>query len=153
MEILSIKIIANSNATESVFQVQSCFSFLFPQMDLTFLTKHSVLGGYGNSIINFEYISVDPIKNHNFLSYIATHLSIVEKNQLLDELEKRTDSKGVLHLRFSKRGLAQQKIQLSTQSDAFHIAIKFSLRSHRFDIKKNYRELKEFLTGLGIISS
>lgn len=153
MEIHSLKINANSNATESVTIVQSCFSFLIPQCDLKALTKEKLLGGYGNSIVRLEYYSEEPQKNQDILSSIASQLSVIEKNQLVDELERRTNSKGVFYLRFSKNALAQQKIQLSAKSDSFRMAIKFTIRNHRFDIKKNYRELKEFLSGIGIIAS
>ncbi|TFG19339.1 MAG: hypothetical protein EU530_06440 [Promethearchaeota archaeon] len=151
MEIHSIKVNANSNATESVSRLQTCLSNLISSFNDELLTTKVVLGGYGNPITTMEYLSKE--RNQNLLVFqnIAERLADHEKRDFLDELEKRIDSKGVLHIRFSKRLLAQNRIAISSQSDSIRILIKFSLHNHSFDIKKNFRELKEFLSGIGII--
>jgi len=151
MEIKSIKVNTNSNATESVSKIQTCLSNLISSFNPKSLTKKVVIGGYGNPITTMEYHSDEKDQNFLILNTIAERLSIHDKLQFLDELEKRINSKGVLYIRFSKRLLAQNKIAISSQSDSIRMLIKFTLHNHRFDIKKNFRELKEFLSGIGII--
>ncbi len=151
MEIHSIKVNANSNATESVSRLQTCLSNLISLFNLEFLTTKVVHGGYGNPITTMEYKSDERNQNLLIFQNIAEKIPDHEKREFLDELEKRIDSKGVLHIRFSKRLLAQNKIVISSQSDSIRMLVKFTLHNHSFDIKKNFRELKEFLSGIGII--
>ena len=153
MEIISLKINANSNATETLLKVKNCFSFLIPLFDSKKLVVKSVLGGYGNPIITLEYNSINKTHNIEILTHIANYLSAQDKRQIHDELESRTNSKGILHLRFNKRSMAQNLIRISTQSDSFRIAVKISHNNQRFNIKKNFRELNEFLCDIGIIVS
>ena len=151
MEILSIKVNANSNATESVSKVRTLFKNLISSFNSKLLTTRVVDGGYGNPITTMEYLSNEKNENFHIFRNIAEKLTDQDKVLILDELEKRLNSKGVLHLRFSKRSLAQNIISISSQSDSIRVLIKFTLRNHRFDIKKNFRELKEFLSEIGII--
>ncbi len=153
MEIHSIKVNANSNATESVSKVQTAISNLISSFNPKLLVTETVHGGYGNPITTLEYHSTDQQQNFLVLKNIADKLSPQDKYQIKEELEKRINSKGVLHLRFLKRLLAQHKIIFSSQSDSIRVLIKFTLHNHRFDIKKNFRELKEFLNDIGIIES
>ena len=153
MEIQSLKINANSNATESISLIKNCFSFLIPSYDKTLLTTKQVSGGYGNPIITLKFHSSNKNNNLTTLKHIASELNPQDKIQIAEELERRINPKGVFHVRFSKRDLAQQKIILSTQSDSFRVLMKFSLHNHRIDIKKNFNELREFLSEIGIIES
>ena len=151
MEIQSIKINANSNATESLSKLKACFSYIIPSLNDSDIETHSVLGGYANPITTLEYNSTKSSSNLSILHNIISKISIQDKIQIGEELERRTNSKGILHLRFSKRELAQQNLVISSQSDSFRVLIKFTQLTHRFDIKKNFNELKEFLNTLGLI--
>ncbi len=151
MEIQSIKINANSNATESLSKLRVCFSYLIPFLNDKDIETHTVSGGYTNPITTLEYSSTNTSSNLAILHNIISKLTDHNKIQIGEELEQRMNTKGILHLRFSKRDLAQQNLVISSQSDSFRVLIKFTPLTHRFDIKKNFMELKEFLSTLGLI--
>jgi RNA binding exosome subunit len=153
MEIKSLTCNVNSNATESVLKVTKCLSFLLSSFNNEFLKTETLLGGYSNPITRIEYNSVDIDQNSLNVQKIAELLSVQDKIQIKDELEKRFDNKGTLHLRFVKRDLFNGKIVLSTESDSVRMKIKITHQKHKIIIKKNLRDLIEFLSGLGIIES
>jgi len=153
MDIQSIKINANSNATETISKVKTCISVLLPSSEQENFKIESVSGGYGNPITTIEYTSYDRNLNHAILSTLSSRLNHETKFQIADELEKRLDPKAILHLRFSKRSLTQNQIQLSSQSDSVRVLIKFSLNNHKWDIRKNLMELNEFLMYIGLVES
>jgi RNA binding exosome subunit len=153
MEIKSLTINVNSNATESVTKVKKCLTILLPSFTDKSLNIEALVGGYSNTITKMEYKSIDIEKNLLDVQNIVDRLSPQYKIQIMDELEKRIDKKGVLHLRFGKRDLFNGKIVLSSESDSVRIKLKITHEKHKIDIKKNIRELKEFLSGLGTIES
>ena len=153
MEIQSLKINANSNATESVSKLFTCFSYLIPSFTEKDIVIHKVLGGYTNPITTLEYSSSKSSTNLTILTNIISKMNVQDKIQLGEELPQRTNLKGILHLRFSKRDLAQQRLVISSQSDSIRVLVKFSPLNHRFDIKKNFNELKDFLITIGLIES
>ena len=151
MEIQSLTLNVNSNATESVTKVKTCLINLLPSFNLDLLKIETLAGGYNNPITAMQYHSTDMGQNYHNVQNIAARLSPHHKEQIREELEKRINSKGVLHLRFSKRELIGGKLILSTESDSVRMKLKITHQNHKITIKKHIKELNEFLCELGII--
>ena len=153
MEIPLIEINANSNATESLSKVKNCISTLLSFTESIETFSEVVKGGYGNPITTLRYRINDKLTNLSILTNIALKLTQSDKQTIFHNLDNRMSEKGVLYLRFSKHNLARNKISLTNLSDSIRVQIKISNHNHKLDIKKDFLELQEFLSGIGLIES
>ncbi|MBN2154937.1 MAG: hypothetical protein JW776_02705 [Candidatus Lokiarchaeota archaeon] len=151
MEIRLVEINANSNATESVTKVKDCIFFFLPPEEYNRIETEKLTGGYGNIITTLKYSSRDPALINHILKQLISHLVPSDKYEIGETLENRLSSKGVLFLRISKRSLSQNKIILTKQSDSIRVQFRISNNHHKLDPLKNIHELKDFLSGLGLI--
>ena len=108
-----------SHATEDIEKVKVLLSKFF-SYDITFI-QNKTYGHFGNEII---MVKVELTKNREIKDFISNFLSIVNKDYLLETIEKRIDEDGVLFIRMSKERVYNDDFIIDDNGDIL-LSMKF----------------------------
>ncbi|HNZ60683.1 MAG: hypothetical protein BWX56_00357 [Euryarchaeota archaeon ADurb.Bin023] len=108
-----------SHATEDIEKVKFLLSKFF-SYDITFI-QNKTYGHFGNEII---MVKVELTKNREIKDFISNFLSIVNKDYLLETIEKRIDEDGVLFIRMSKERVYNDDFIIDDNGDIL-LSMKF----------------------------
>jgi len=114
-----IQIETFSHATEDIEKVKSLLSKFF-SFDITF-NENKTYGHFGNEI---TIINVELSKNKEIKDFISNFLTIVDKNYILETLEKRLDEDGILFIRMSKERVFNDDFTIDDNGDIL-LSMKF----------------------------
>ncbi|MEN6379784.1 MAG: RNA-binding domain-containing protein [Methanofastidiosum sp.] len=114
-----IQIETFSHATEDIEKVKSLLSKFF-SFDITF-NENKTYGHFGNEI---TIINVELSKNKEIKDFISNFLTIVDKNYILETLEKRLDEDGVLFVRMGKERVFNDDFTIDDNGDIL-LSMKF----------------------------
>jgi len=114
-----IQIETFSHATEDIEKVKSLLSKFF-SFDITF-NENKTYGHFGNEI---TIINVELSKNKEIKDFISNFLTIVDKNYILETLEKRLDEDGILFIRMGKERVFNDDFTIDDNGDIL-LSMKF----------------------------
>ena len=114
-----IQIETFSHATEDIEKVKSLLSKFF-SFDITF-NENRTDGHFGNEII---IITVELSRDKEIKVFVSDFLKIVDKNYILETLEKRLDEDGILFMRMNKERVYNDDFTIEDNGDIL-ISMKF----------------------------
>ena len=114
-----IQIETFSHATEDIEKVKSLLSKFF-SFDITF-NENRTDGHFGNEII---IITVELSRDTEIKVFVSDFLKIVDKNYILETLEKRLDDEGILFMRMNKERVYNDDFTIEDNGDIL-ISMKF----------------------------
>ncbi len=153
IEIKSIEILANSNATEDSQKVIECIGNLLPiNFNLKNINELNVMGGYNNPIKILKIKINKPEEIDNLILNLANLLCIEDKIKLLKEFYSRLNEKGAFYLRLRKDSLAKNEYILSTKSDVIRITIFLFNTKTGSQKKNNPDDIRKYLISKNILS-
>jgi len=114
-----IQIETFSHATEDIEKVKSLLSKFF-SFDINFKTNKTY-GHFGNEI---TILAVELSKNKEIKDFISNFLEIIDKEYILNTLERRLDEDGILFLRMSKERVYNDDFTIDDNGDLV-ISMKF----------------------------
>jgi RNA binding exosome subunit len=108
-----------SHATEDIEKVKFLLSKFF-SFDIIFM-ENKTYGHFGNEII---MVKVELTKNKEIKYFISNFLSIVNKDYILETIEKRVDEEGVLFIRMNKERVYEDDFTIDDNGDIL-LSMKF----------------------------
>jgi RNA binding exosome subunit len=114
-----IQIETFSHATEDIEKVKSLLSKFF-SFEVTF-NINKTYGHFGNEI---NIVTVELSRNKEIKDFISNFLGIVDKNYILETLERRLDEDGILFVRMNKERLYNDDFTIDDNGDIL-ISMKF----------------------------
>lgn len=108
-----------SHATEDIEKVKFLLSKFF-SFDIIFM-ENKTYGHFGNEII---MVKVELTKNKEIKDFISNFLSIVNKDYILETIEKRVDEEGVLFIRMNKERVYEDDFAIDDNGDIL-LSMKF----------------------------
>lgn len=114
-----IQIETFSHATEDIEKVKSLLSKFF-SFDITF-NENKTYGHFGNEII---IINVELSRDKEIKAFISDFLKIVDKNYVLESLERRLDEDGIMFIRMNKERVYNDDFTIDDNGDIL-LSMKF----------------------------
>ena len=114
-----IQIETFSHATEDIEKVKSLLSKFF-SFEVTF-NINKTYGHFGNEI---NIVTVELSRNKEIKDFISNFLSIIDKNLILETLERRLDEDGILFVRMNKERIYNDDFTIDDNGDIL-ISMKF----------------------------
>lgn len=114
-----IQIETFSHATEDIEKVKSLLSKFF-SFDITF-NENKTYGHFGNEII---IINVELSRDKEIKAFVSDFLKIVDKNYVLESLERRLDDDGIMFIRMNKERVYNDDFTIDDNGDIL-LSMKF----------------------------
>ncbi len=108
-----------SHATEDLEKVKSLLSKFF-SFDISFDEKKTY-GHFGNEI---KIISVELTRDKDIKRFISEFLNIMDKQYILDTIERRIDEDGILFVRMDKERIYNDDFTIDDSGDVI-VSMKF----------------------------
>lgn len=108
-----------SHATEDLEKVKSLLSKFF-SFDISFDEKKTY-GHFGNEI---KIISVELTRDKDIKRFISDFLNIMDKQYILDTIERRIDEDGILFVRMDKERIYNDDFTIDDSGDVI-VSMKF----------------------------
>lgn len=108
-----------SHATEDLEKVKSLLSKFF-SFDISFDEKKTY-GHFGNEI---KIISVELARDKDIKRFISDFLNIMDKQYILDTIERRIDEDGILFVRMEKERIYNDDFTIDDSGDLI-VSMKF----------------------------
>jgi RNA binding exosome subunit len=114
-----IQIETFSHATEDIEKVKSLLSKFF-SFEVTF-NINKTYGHFGNEL---NILTVELSRNKEIKDFMSTFLSIIDKDYILETLERRLDEDGILFVRMNKERIYNDDFTIDDSGDIL-ISMKF----------------------------
>ena len=125
--IQSVELTTIAHATDDLDKVQSALTAILPDSlkGRQLFTRRHLEGHYGNEIATFEAHLAEPKDIEAFKSFLLQLLPQVERQSILQKLERHIDVDGNLYLRLDKQKMYRGIARLG-QEDPIRIRLKFT---------------------------
>jgi RNA binding exosome subunit len=123
----SVEISTIAHATDDLEKVQSALTNLLPETikGREIFTRRYLQGHYGNPITTFEARLSEPPLVNEFMECLRKLLQLVDRLEIVDELDRHIDQDGNLFIRIDKQKMFRGIAKLG-QDDPIRIRMKFS---------------------------